>query len=621
MPNRKIKTDILRYTANDKTLYLMKKIFLILGLATAFCAYSQKNLEISPKLKEVTVYYQGAELSHTASATLEKGENEVVIKGLSPNIMSSSLKIEATGGVVISASELAPNYVTEVKNSAKVQKLKDSIDLYENRLSQINSDINTNKSLQDLLLKGVTHNVSGEKEAGSTEKVTRNMEYYKTQSRELNSQKTELAEQQKKVTATLSRLKRQLNTETLSTKKQTSDLKISLSSPLAQTSTFTVVYYTESAGWEPVHDIVVVSEDKPVSITTHAQVFQRTGLDWNGIRITLSTGKPNLSKMAPELSTWFLKEKYLSSGYGYYDSSAKGRSRSGAMKNSMVEIAEVEEDAAVAETVAPQVSTLYFVNGNMVSESEFSQIGIDQIKKKEFLSEKETAERFGYTNSVAVSITTKGMEDFVTQSDNQLNRIFDIDLKYNIPGNGKRQNIQISKQQTDAEYSYLCIPKMETETYLIAELEGWEKLSLLSGSANVTYGNSFVGKTYIDAASAGKLSLTLGVDKRIAVKREKMKDYSVVKFLGSDTKVTLTYKITVKNNKNKKVKLAVKDQYPVSTNKKYEVELLDETTKPTVKDENTGVITWERELAPAANAEYVISYSIKYPKSVQLNIE
>lgn len=602
----------------------MKKIFLILGLATAFCAYSQKNLEISPKLKEVTVYYQGAELSHTASATLEKGENEVVIKGLSPNIMSSSLKIEATGGVVISASELAPNYVTEVKNSAKVQKLKDSIDLYENRLSQINSDINTNKSLQDLLLKGVTHNVSGEKEAGSTEKVTRNMEYYKTQSRELNSQKTALVGKQTEVSATLSRLKKQLNTETLSTKKQTSDLRISLSSPISQTSTFTVTYYTEDAGWEPVHDIVVASEDKPVSITTRAQVCQRTGLDWNNTKITLSTGKPNLSRMAPEIGTWFLKEKYQASGYGYYNSSAKGKSRSAAMKNSMVALAEAEdyeEDAAAVETGTSQVSTLYFVNGNMVSAQDFSQIGTDQIKKKETLSEKETAERFGYYNSVAMVITTKSMEDYVTQSDNQLNRTFEIDLRYNIPGNGKTQNIQIGKQQADAEYRYLCIPKMETETYLIAELKNWEKLSLLSGSANITYGTSFVGKTYIDAASAGKLSLTLGVDKRIAVKREKMKDFSVVKFLGSDTKVTMTYKITVKNNKNKKVKLAVKDQYPVSTNKKYEVELLDETTKPTVKDENTGVITWEGELAPAANAEYVISYSIKYPKSVQLNIE
>lgn len=602
----------------------MKKIFLILGLATAFCAYSQKNLEISPKLKEVTVYYQGAELSHTASATLEKGENEVVIKGLSPNIMSSSLKIEATGGVVISASELAPNYVTEVKNSAKVQKLKDSIDLYENRLSQINSDINTNKSLQDLLLKGVTHNVSGEKEAGSTEKVTRNMEYYKTQSRELNSQKTVLVGKQTEVSATLSRLKKQLNTETLSTKKQTSDLRISLSSPISQTSTFTVTYYTEDAGWEPVHDIVVASEDKPVSITTRAQVCQRTGLDWNNTKITLSTGKPNLSRMAPEIGTWFLKEKYLSTGYGYHNSFAKGRSRSAAMKNSMEVFAvveEAEEDAAVAETGAPMVSTLYFVNGNMVSAQDFSQIGTDQIKKKETLSEKETAERFGYYNSVAMVITTKSMEDYVTQSDNQLNRTFEIDLRYNIPGNGKTQNIQIGKQQADAEYRYLCIPKMETETYLIAELKNWEKLSLLSGSANITYGTSFVGKTYIDAASAGKLSLTLGVDKRIAVKREKMKDFSVVKFLGSDTKVTMTYKITVKNNKNKKVKLTVKDQYPISTNKKYEVELLDETTKPTVKDENTGVITWEGELVPAANAEYIISYSVKYPKSVQLNIE
>ncbi|MBO7541204.1 MAG: DUF4139 domain-containing protein, partial [Bacteroidales bacterium] len=91
--------------------------------------------------------------------------------------------------------------------------------------------------------------------------------------------------------------------------------------------------------------------------------------------------------------------------------------------------------------------------------------------------------------------------------------------------------------------------------------------------------------------------------------------------LGSDIKVLSTYEITIKNNKNKKIAITVKDQYPISTNKKIDVELLEETTKATTSSENTGIMTWDYELGAGQSQKITLSYSVKYPKDMNLKLD
>jgi uncharacterized protein (TIGR02231 family) len=156
----------------------------------------------------------------------------------------------------------------------------------------------------------------------------------------------------------------------------------------------------------------------------------------------------------------------------------------------------------------------------------------------------------------------------------------------------------------------------------VADISDWEKLNLLSGQANITYDGTFVGQTFLNTNSWQKdLSVTLNTDKRISVKREKQTDFSSVKVLGNDVKVTLAYRLTVKNNQNKPIHIVLKEQYPISSQKDIVVELLDKTTTtPTVNKEDIGVITWEADLAVGESKTYQISYSVKYPKDKKINL-
>jgi uncharacterized protein affecting Mg2+/Co2+ transport len=110
----------------------------------------------------------------------------------------------------------------------------------------------------------------------------------------------------------------------------------------------------------------------------------------------------------------------------------------------------------------------------------------------------------------------------------------------------------------------------------------------------------------------------MGKDKRVVVKREKLKDFSSIKFLGSNKKQVFTYEITVKNNKKDAINILLKDQYPISQNKEVEVELLE--SNEAAINEEIGVLTWKLNIAPGEVKKVKISYSVKYPKDKTLNL-
>jgi uncharacterized protein (TIGR02231 family) len=123
----------------------------------------------------------------------------------------------------------------------------------------------------------------------------------------------------------------------------------------------------------------------------------------------------------------------------------------------------------------------------------------------------------------------------------------------------------------------------------------------------------YIGKTYIDPnQTSDTLNLSMGRDKKVSIKREKIVEKSGTKFLSSYKEQTFTYETTIRNNKKEAVQLALKDQYPVSTDKEIEIEL-QQSDKAKANAE-TGVLTWELKLAPGETKKVRISYRVKYPK-------
>jgi uncharacterized protein (TIGR02231 family) len=190
---------------------------------------------------------------------------------------------------------------------------------------------------------------------------------------------------------------------------------------------------------------------------------------------------------------------------------------------------------------------------------------------------------------------------------------FDIDIPYDILSNGKAHSVSLKDIKIPATYKYYAAPKAEKEAFLLAELNDYAKYNLLPGEANIVFEGMYVGKTTINPnQTQDTLNLSLGRDKKISIKRERITDKSGTKFLSSYKEQTFTYDITVRNNKKEEINMLLKDQYPLSTDKEITVELLDKDGAKA--NEETGDLSWEIKLRPNETKKYRISYKVKYPK-------
>ena len=588
-----------------------KSIFALLLFCNFFYLSAQENVKtIKSKLTEATVFVEGAELTHTATIALSKGDNEFIIEKLSPAIDRNSIKISATNSTIISAFEFSiDDLPTRQPNEGRIKQIEDSIELINGHLDKLKLEMKIDGDLTQLLKKGIDKNMLDTLEISDLIKV---MEYYQTKSTEIDSRQLNGRNKQKNFEKLISELNQRLQEESRKEYEETGLLRIRCTTPMAATTTFTVSYYTPQARWTPFYDINVTSTDKPIKIVGKAKVSQNTTVDWSNVKLTLSTSTPNSNKVAPLFSTWFLQ--YVTPAQLYRTASVAqnaysyGDKAKGEVKDATIRI---RGTSSVSQSATP----LYIVDG--VPVDDISGIPSEMIKSIDILKDASATAIYGSRAADGVVIvTTKEITDYVISEENMLSQTFNIDLPYTIPGDGKEQSIELQTQSITAEYQYYCAPKLSAETFLLAEIPNWERLNLLSGKASITYDGTYIGETQINASSTQeKLSLTLGVDKRIAVKRELLKDFSSSKLLGSNVKQVYAYKLTVKNNRNVPVRFVLKEQYPQSTNKEIEtIWLKAETTTPTFVKEDVGVITWEEELASGATKEYKFSYSIQYPK-------
>ena len=583
---------------------------------------------VQSKITEAAVFFQGAELVQTARASLIKGSSEITIEGFSALTDRQNIKIKTTNGVIVSSFEFSVNYLAEHSLSAQAQKLKDEIKIQRKKLETIETNIQINGEMLSLLRQSIEKKTTGPKNGPDIDELMKAMDFFKSKSSDLEEALRSDREKAQEIRDKIQELSAQLNQETVMNTKAVGILKLSLSSPADNDCDFTIICRINDAGWYPYHDIFAGNSDQPIQITSKAKVRQLSGVDWDKVKLTLSTAVPSGGRVAPLFNAWFLN--YAVSAPRISESGMRQMKQTLAGQNSYSyaeKMAVCESHEIIADEIADYESfgsagPIYVIDGRIVNADYLSQINPSSIKEQVYLDPGQAVGHFGNSASGgAYVITLNRMEDYVSQSENQLNITYEIDLPYSIPGNGKEQSIELKNTEVPADFIHYCAPKLDSETYLIAEAAGKENLNLLSGNANITYDGMFIGETYIDSESVHeKLSLTLGTDRRVAVKREKLKEYSSKGLFGNDVKQEFAYQLTVRNNQNRKIKMVLKDQYPISANKEITVELSKESTPFSFNKEDLGVVTWEFEMLPGESKVFKLAYSVKYPKGKELNL-
>lgn len=442
---------------------------------------------------------------------------------------------------------------TFVKDYLKNERKSPAYIKVEDTLSLAKRELNAiqNKKSVDenlLVLLDKNQTVGGVNSGLSVAELIKMADYYKTKQLELRNSIYAYQVLESKQQLKINRLQQQLTEISADRSGTTGQLLLQIMTKEATNAIFNLSYLSPGASWVPFYDLRAENLSAPLKIVYKANVVQYTGIDWKKVKLSLSTGSPSQSGTAPILSTWFLRF-----GDVYQDFNQATQNRIQSM-----------------ESRAPM--------------------------KKEIMDVAHVPDR-----------------NLATQNNNALNTSFDLDVPYDILSNSKAHSVTLNTYNQPVNYKYYSVPRLESDAFLLAELTDYEKLNLLPGDANIIFENTYVGKSIINPnATTDTLNLSMGRDKKIVIKRERVAEQSGTKLLGSSKRQTFTYEIRLRNGKSEAVNLLLKDQFPISTDKTIEVELLS-ADGASVNTE-TGVLTWKLILKPGVTQKVRISYAVKYPK-------
>ncbi len=544
----------------------MKTLSFAALLFVTALTFAQKPIFVSAKVKAATVYYNAAELTQTASVFLPKGTSEIVVKNVADFLNENTIQIGAPTSVTVLSVQFSNNYDNEYEvdeHSPAFKKVKDSIKSVTLHISKLENERNSEIKVIELLDKN--QQVYGANSGLNVVELNKMVSYYREKRTEASNASEALKERIIKQNEVLANLKNKLE---LNIPKEDKTAKgkliLQVMNEVAGNVDLTVNYLTPTASWKPFYDLRSSSVTQPIEMVYKAQVAQHSGLDWKKVKLNLSSGNPTQSNQAPVLEPWRLA--YLENIQLDYDGVSDNLDK---------------EPQALKSVVIRGMSTLG--------------------KSKEEIQK----DSVSYANST--------VSDYTSVSENQLNISFDIDVPYDILSNGKTHSVALKELKLPASFQFFAAPKIDQDAFLLAEIKDYAAYNLLPGEANIIFEGMYVGKTFINPGqTADTLSLSMGRDKKISIKREKIVDKSGIKFLSSKKEQTFTFDITVRNNKKETVELQLKDQYPISPDKETEIELLE--ASKAVVDSETGLLKWNLKLAPNETKKIRMSYKVKYPK-------
>lgn len=544
------------------------------GLMTAFLGFStftvtaQQQITVSSKLTNANVYYgYGAELTHTAKASVQNGSQELVIENISNSIDPNTIQISVPENVVLLSYRFNTKTIVLTKPNPAIKLVEDSIKQFQKLLAAATNEGTITADLLDKTSKLIeTYSSSPNKNLTTAELIklldfyTNKVQSYRNALYTIQTKKENITEQLAELNTRIYYL-RQENGGNAS--KIVGEMILQVMAQQVSTSDIGISYFTQRAGWIPTYDMRVKSIDNSFKLAYKASVTQTTGLDWKQVKLTLSTSNPNQGNVYPTLTPLFL------------------------------------------QMYSPQVYK------EMATRSAAANYNRAQSMKKVELDAVVTS---GYGNA---NEEKDDVSDYLTLNESQLNTSFEIDLPYDIPSDGKSYSVAIKEEKLNATYKHYAVPKLDKDAFLLAEISNWENLDLLPGDANIIMDNVYLGKSFIDPnTTMDTLNLSLGRDKRMAVKRVLVKEFSKSKVKGDTKTETFTYEITVRNNKSKEASMLLKDQFPVSKMKEVVVKL--EEKGDAEVNEELGTLNWKINLKPGESKKYKFSYSVTYPKDQKI---
>jgi uncharacterized protein (TIGR02231 family) len=520
----------------------------------AFVSFSQSKSVTAP-ITDVTLFLSGAQVTHRGEVNLRKGENTLVLSGLTAGMDVNSIQILGSKDYTILSVKHQMNYTSKVSNT-RVRAIQDSIKLLGFQTSE-RASLRAVYQEEKAFLQA-NRSIKGDNALLIREDLSEMADFYRSRMKEIEYKILDLNQTDRENNEKLQHLQTQLSQLQSQNVTNPGEIEFVVTTDEDKKADVVIIYLATNAGWTPYYDLRAEDIESDIEFTYRAKVWQGTGADWKRVNLTISTGNPNVGAQVPVLNPWYLNI--------YAPQAYRGRAKSEAYDDYE------QKPAAMASG---------------------------------YMAEMDKSSRA--MNSMQTSAS------FTTITSNSVSTEFKISIEYDIASDNQPVEVVMQKQRLKASYKYVAIPKLEAAAYLQADIIDWMQYSLLSGESNIYFKGTFVGNGYIDPALANDtLQLSLGRDNAITVKRDQVKDFCKTSVFGVKKSTSKAYEITIVNTKKKAINIEVYDQVPLTQNADLEVAV--EELSGATQDIATGKVTWKMTVEPEKTEKRQLRFTVKYPK-------
>jgi len=343
-------------------------------------------------------------------------------------------------------------------------------------------------------------------------------------------------------------------------------------------------YLVLGAAWHPQYDVRVQmsgeQSEGDVELTYVGVVQQSTGERWENVGLSLSTARPSLAAVLPELDPLYLNV--------YTPPIPRPMN--------VPAVPMRAPRARIASTAAGDQQPMAMANIMVSGEAAFDEEQEEQLAL------------------MPADVATAAVEQTGTAL------IFRVGRSVDIPSDGSPHKTTIARDNLPCTFDYVSAPLIDEQVHLRGAITNTSERVLLNGEANIFLSGEYVGATKVKTtAPAEKFKIFLGIDDSIKVKRELI-ERSVEKgnaLQANMRRITYGYRITVHNYAAATRQVVIRDRLPVSQHERVKVRVQSIQPAPTERTK-LELVTWKLPLASGAEQKIEYRFVVEYPQDLRV---
>lgn len=527
------------------------------------------TMEAQSRIANVIVYPDAARVARVVDLDLPAGATSLVLRGLPINLDPASLRVEGEGTAALSIGS-AQTRVAPTNTPAPAESVARKIRDLKRLGDTVRARIDALEGRRGMIQKFADAGPDKLGAFGGGLEIAKWSEAFEAVGREL----AKVAEELRLAHIELSEIGEQINALEASNRSPSGaqparDVVIDLEAAAPGKAKITVTYQVRGAYWRPGYDVRLVTDKgakAQMELVRRALVRQRTGEDWTGAEIAVSTSRPNRGTKAPDV---------LTERMAFFDAEAMARDRAKFSAQRSAPAREAMVAAAPASAAAPPMRA--------------------------------------------------AVEQEAVLEAGDYEAVFRIPGRIDIPGDGSERSLRIGSRQIAADLSVRAAPAFDQTAYLEASFTNADEAPLLPGDVSIQRNGVFVGRGQLAMVAPGASTrIGLGADERVKIERKPVsRKENEPTWFGSNKQETREFRTTVQNLHPFPIKAFIVDRLPISENTAITIEQLPATTAPNDKavEGRRGVLGWTFDIAPNETKEIRLAYRMRWPADREVIFE